>query len=185
MVLCSFSLTTSGGQLELDKFGWNLTTLSLFGTLFFSALGAWALYKQNQTIWKAKSGKSVSATYLSFFFSFYLVSFAYGSEKYLLALMIHSGGRVLSHIPILIGVWKFKKINRIENVLSLVFIAGAISTFFLINKDFSFLVYAIGAILAYLAQPIEIFVKKDAGKVDVRVHWAYFASAFFWSIYGF
>lgn len=171
--------------MELGRLGWNLITLSFLGTIFFSALGAWALYKQNQIIWRAKSGRSVSATYLSFFFSFYLVSLAYGSEKYLLALVIHSGGRVLSHLPILIGIWKFNKINWIEKVLALVFLAGAVSTFALTSKDFSFLLYSIGAVVAYLAQPIEILVKKDAGKVDVRVHLAYFASASFWSIYGF
>ena len=171
--------------MEIDQLGWNAVTIGFFGTLFFSVLGAWGLWKQNAAIWKIRSGRSVSISYFSFYFSYFVVGFIYGLNKSLLALILHTGGRILFHIPILIGLWKFKRFTRGEKLLSSLFFIGIVLTCLLPVKDHSFFVYSVGSVIAYLAQPIEIFKNKDSGTVETKLHLIYLGSSTFWTIYGF
>lgn len=171
--------------MEISQFGWNAITLGFLGTMFFSVLGAWGLWKQNSAIWRNKSGMSVSISYFSFYFAYFASGFIYGLDKKSLALILHCGGRMLFHVPILIGLWKFKKFTRNEKCLSVLFFVGILLTLLLPIKNSSFLVYSVGGILAYIAQPIEIFKNKDSGTVEAKLHLIYLGSSIFWTIYGF
>lgn len=153
--------------------------------MLFSILGAWGLWLQNLSVWKNKSGKSVSVSYFSFFIAYFLSGLIYGLDKGLLALTIHCIGRLTFGIPILIGLWKFKIFTLQEKILCYLFWGGiAISLWFSI-KEQAFMLYSVGSIFAYLLQAIEIFKNKDSGRVVSKLHWVYFGSASFWTIYGF
>ncbi|MBI3274008.1 MAG: hypothetical protein HYZ69_02595 [Candidatus Colwellbacteria bacterium] len=153
--------------------------------MFFSVLGAWGLWKQNFAIWKNKSGRSVSISHFSFSLGYFLSGFTWGLEKNSLALILHCGGRAFFHVPILVGLWKFKGFTRSEKILSGLFLAGIFVTILMSVKEASFLIYSIGSILAYFTQPVEIFRNKYAGTVEPGLHWIYFGNGTFWTIYGF
>mgnify|MGYP001598493982 CR=1 FL=1 len=163
----------------------NSQALGLFGVLFFSALGAWGLWKQTLFIWKERSGQSVSIVNFSFGFSYFAVGFIYSLEKNLLALTLHTVGRMLCHLPILAGLYKFKDITRNEKILSILFFLGIGITCFMPSADLSFLIYSLGSVLTYAAQPLEIFRNRNSGTVEIKLHAIYFGSSIFWTIYGF
>lgn len=171
--------------MEINQFGWNVATIGFLGIMFFSLLGAWGLWKQNLAIWMAQSGKSVSVSYFSFYLAYFLSGFAYGLDRNSLALILHCGGRAVSHIPILIGLWKFKGLTRNEKFFSLLFFGGILLTPLLSAEEFSFFAYSVGGIFLYIAQPLEIYRNKDSGTVEPKLHYIYFGSATFWTIYGF
>ena len=61
--------------MELQQLGWNAVTVGLCGIIFFTFLGSWALWRQNQKIWASKSGESVSIAWLSYFGCCYVAIF--------------------------------------------------------------------------------------------------------------
>src|SRR3989344_5868441 len=132
--------------MELDQLGWNLLTLSLVGTISFSVLGAIGLWKQSGAIWKLKSGKSVSVSYMSFYFCYFAAGLIHSLslDDKLITLAIHCFGRMAFHVPILIGLWKFKRFTAKEKVLSSLFFLGLLFAVVPSNRETLFLIYSVG-----------------------------------------
>ena len=122
---------------------------------------------------------------MSFSLAYFVAGFMYGLNAGLKMLIFHCAGRITFHIPILIGLWKYKGFARSDKLLSTVFLSAALITYFPYIMKIMFLMFSVGNVLAYLAQPWEIFWNKSKGTVEPKLHLVYCASSTFWSIYGF
>lgn len=162
-----------------------LLSISSIGTMIFSVWGNWGLWKQNQAIWHHKSGKSVSVNYFTFNLAYFLAGFVYGFSSSYITMIIHCLGRFIFHIPILIGLWKFKGFKYSEYFFLALFLFLVVLSIFPQFKALVFLIYSLGMIGTYVLQPLEIFQNKDAGTVEPELHMIYFGSGLSWTMYGF
>src|SRR3989344_1042367 len=131
---------------EWRSWGWNLTTLTFLFTLFFTLLDGWGYKKQGETIWRNKSAESISViTFIygaSLCYSYAIYSVFIGS------IAILFNGLVLGYsmIPLLRGLFKFKKITRKGKILCVGFFCMIPAMFFLPWKDQMFFLFMSGAL---------------------------------------
>ena len=92
----------------------NAEVVSSGGIIFFAFLGGLTLLKQAWRIWKEpeKKGKSVNTTWISYFTCMYIVVFTYGVFNKYTPLLFNGSVRFLCHLPVLIGLYKFKGFNK-------------------------------------------------------------------------
>lgn len=169
--------------LEYTHWGMNASTIGFVGTLIFTLVEGWGLYKQNGSIWNNDSGSSVSIamfSYLTFFM------FAFGIYGYFCkSITIIINGFVLGilHLPIICGLWKFKGFTHTEIYIFLISILMVPVMIFLPWKDSCYILIGICASASGIFQAWEIYANRDAGVVDIRLILSYTASAIFWIIY--
>jgi len=102
--------------MELYNLGWNAITVSFIGTIFFSLLGTWGLVHQNRQIWQNRSGQSVSNIFFICSMFLFLTTLVYGIYIFSLAMIFNGLMRIIPHIPILIGLGKFKGFKKWEKI---------------------------------------------------------------------
>ena len=171
--------------MEFQQFSWSAETISSLGIIFFTFLGAWGLRRQSKNIWEGETGRSVSIIWFSWFAFGHVVVFIYGLDIKSIALMINGSVRGLMHIPILVGLWKYKGFSKVERILPVFLFIFIIAMAFSTAKDIYFLVFSFGTILATLKQPIEVWISKDAGVLEIRLLLIYLVSNLFWVTYSF
>ena len=172
---------------EFQNFGLNAMTVSFIGTIFFTFFQAWGLSGQNKTIWKNKSGEAVSVSWLSYNLYVFFLAFIYALEINGLALAFNGFCLGVMHIPIIIGLGKFKGFQRWEKIVFGVAIVLLVVMIFLPSeyKALLFLISSFGNIIAMATQPLEIFKKKTSGCVDIRLIFSFWISTIFWVVYAF
>ncbi|MBI2048143.1 MAG: hypothetical protein HYT27_03300 [Parcubacteria group bacterium] len=170
---------------EYQGFGFNRLTFWASGTVAFTVLEWWGLWKQKQKIWTEKSGKSVSITLMTFGFFSYLAFIFYG-------IWVKSGSSVFNgilsipYIPILWGLWKFKRFTWWEKTGFWVFaMMVPAMAFFPEYHNEIFLVISFGIIGALLTMPLELYKAGETGVVEVRTLLAFIAATIFWVFYAF
>jgi len=173
------------GTLEYQNWGFNSLTIGSLGTLAFTIVEGWGLTKQNGTIWKTKSGESVSINLFSFLLFFLFAFFIYG--LYIKSIAVIINGLVLGilHVPILFGLWRFKGFSRMEKVCFAISFAMIPAMIFVPWKDAVYIVIVSGAVFAIATQPWEIWERKSSGVVDIHLLVAYSLSTTFWVVYAF
>ena len=171
--------------MELQQLGWNAVTVGLCGIIFFTFLGSWALWRQNQKIWASKSGESVSIAWLSYFGCFHVAIFIYGLSIKSIALIINGSVRAPLHVPILIGLYRFKGFNQKDGLL----LAGLVVALTVMTmtpiKDHFFLWFTVGSLVFIAMLPIEIWRSKTTGVVEIRLPLVMISATSFWAAYGF
>ncbi len=170
--------------MELEYLGWNMLTLSFLATLFFSLLGGWGLFHQNQKIWKNQSGEAVPSIWYICSLGLFCSSVSYGITIQSIALVFSGVLRGFLHIPILIGLWKFKGFSVFEKRLSFFLFLVVLVMLALPWKGVFFVGCCFATIIPTATQPLEIWRKKSIGVVSLPVIATAFASSFFWVIYG-
>lgn len=171
--------------LEYKNWGFNSLTIGFLGTIMLTGIEGWGLVKQKESIWDRESGESVSVMMFSFLLFFMFTFFIYGI--YIKSFSVAFNGFVLGilHIPIILGLWKFKGFSRLEKkwfILTSLMIPLMI---FLPWKDETYLVLAFITLFAASTQPWEIWKNDKAGAVDIRLLTVYLISTIFWMIYAF
>lgn len=170
--------------MEFENWGWNAITISFIATMVMAAFTAWGLFYQLIAVWKNKSGLSVSVVWFSFGLGLYGVFALYGIELNSWALMLSGVSRGLLHLPILIGLWKFKGFSSFEKVLTVGVIASLVITGILPHRAWIFFVFSMVALVFVAAWPWEIYRNKDSGVVELKLICVYLANSVFWIIYG-
>ena len=171
--------------MEIFQDPWSARGIGAFGTIVFVFIGAWGLLEQNRKIWKYRSGASVSIPMYIFFASFTATTWIYGHERGRIPLIVSGIVRGAAHIPILIGLWKFKSFTALDIALAFGLALATVAMAFLPYKDVAYFLFSLGCMVISVMQPIEIWQKKDAGVVDVKLIIIYFLSSIFWTMYGF
>jgi uncharacterized protein with PQ loop repeat len=94
----------------------------------------------------------------------------------------------LLQVPILIGIWRFKKLHTWEKALSLALILMPVSMGLLWSqtpdtKSAFFAIVSLGVLFAMGAQPLELFTTKQTGACDIRLFGIYVFSSVVWFVY--
>lgn len=171
--------------MELQTLGWNVLTFGFIGTLVFALVEAWGLWKQNKEIWRQKSGQSLSVTWVMYGAFLLMAGALYGTSIGSIALMAAGTLIGLMHLPVLVGLYKFKGYTRWNHAL---LISLFVALWFMRespHQDWFFLAFSFGSIASSVMQPYEIWRNKDAGVVAIQFVLAFLASTVFWVIYAF
>lgn len=171
--------------LEWQNWGWNALIIGSLGTIIFTFIEGWGLWKQNESIWSSRSGESVSISWFSFIAFFCFAFFVYGLYIRSIAVILNGATLGILHIPILWGLWKFKRFSFQEKSIFVISFLMLPAMIFFPGKDEVYLAIAVGTLFAALAQPWEILHNKSAGVVDIRLIIVYLLSTVFWVIYSF
>jgi len=169
-------------MVEFEQFGWNWVTFGFIGAMATALLGFWGIIEQNRTIWKTKSGHSVSVLMFSYGMLYFTAGCVYGVTICSLALIVMVV-RVLLQIPLLIGLWKFKGFRLWETALSALFLVALAAMIVLPHKDIFYFVISIGAIISFVPQPVEMLVNHSRGAMNVSFLWVTVIGVAFWSVY--
>jgi len=170
---------------EYQNWGFNALIVGSVGTIFFTFLEAWGLWRQNKLIWKEKSGESVSVGWFSYLGFLFLTLIVYGYSVKSISIVIN--GLVLGplHFPILLGLWKFKGFSHREKLVFTISAMMLLAMILLPWKNIVFVVINFGTIISLSLQPWEIWKNKNAGMVEIRLISVYFVSTVFWVIYAY
>jgi len=169
--------------IELQNFGWNILTVSFIATLCFSFWAAWGLYDQVTKIWKNRSGKPASNVWFIYMSGLFAVGAVYGVSIGSIAVTFSCIARGPLHIPILIGLHRFKGFTRLEWVLLFSLMCVVLVMIFLPMKGWFFLAISIIGLIPTLKLPWEIWREKTSGVVSIKLISVYNASTTFWIIY--
>lgn len=169
---------------EWSQLGYNITTVGLLGTVFFTFLEAWGMWEQNTTIWRQKSGLSISVIWMSNSTALFASVLIYGLSSRSFALFFN-GFLLLFHFPVMLGLWRFRGFTRIEKLLAILFLAIVIAALMLPIKDWAFFFFSIGSLLFSVMLPIEIWRNKNSGAVEIKLLAVLLASTIFWLIYAY
>lgn len=169
-------------MIELEQFGWNIVTFGFLGAMVTGALGFWGVFKQAQSIWQQRSGRSVSVILFTYGSLFFAAGCVYGISIGSLALII-MGGRVLVHIPVLIGLWKFKGFKWWETTLGLLFLAIFVAMLTSSHQDWFYFILSLGATMSIVPQLVELLFNRCRGAVNVQFLWIMLIGATFWTFY--
>jgi hypothetical protein len=164
----------------------DLVTLSAAGTAIVTLAFGWALWQQNASVWRARSGKSVSVDAISYPCAFYAVFLIYGIYHGSAA-AIFNGMLAFLHVPILAGLWRFKGFTRGEIVRFSCFLAMvpamALLPFWFRLADWLLLLFSLGVIWSDTMQMLELWNARTAGALNIRLPFVAFCSSALWSTY--
>lgn len=169
---------------EWKNWGMNILTFSSIGAIIITMFQAWSFIKQSRTIWNKRSGDSVSMMMFGYAL-FHLMAFTvYGFAERGITIIIN-GLLFLCVIPIVIGLFKFKRITRAERHCVTAFGMLPAVMFFIPYKQIFLLCLLTCLLVAFAFPAYEIWRNKDAGVVEVRVTIASMTANMFWGVYAF
>ncbi|MDA2922561.1 hypothetical protein MYX07_04835 [Patescibacteria group bacterium AH-259-L07] len=171
--------------MELQQFGFNVVTVGFLGTVFFTFVQAWALWKQKKAIWDNKSGQSVNIIWFSYTAASFVRMLIYGVAIQSIALGINGLLLSLLYIPILVGLWKFKRFNKSERFLGICFLITIPIMIAIPAKDWFFFLLAFIGVIPLILQAWEIWKSKNSGVVEIKLLTTFWFATLFWVIYSF
>ena len=140
-------------MVELRNFGWNAVTISFVATLLFSLWAAWGLYDQVKKIWGSRSGEAVSNIWFICATALFGATIIYGVSTRSIAVTFSGLARGPLHVPILIGLAKFKDFTKREwsllGFLTIVLVTMAIVPW----KGAFFITISMGVLIPTAMQP--------------------------------
>ncbi len=169
---------------EWQGWGYNALTISFIATAVFTVLEGWGFWMQNRSIWRNKSGESISASLFIYFGCLFITVIAYGYYIKSIA-AIFNGMLGFLHLPILFGLWKYKGFTKLETGALYVFPLMIPAMIFLPWKDLLMISLLLGTIVPLLMQLYEMWRAKSAGVINARFIGILIISTAFWVIYAF
>lgn len=170
---------------EFQNWGMNGITIGAVGTIIFTLLESWGLWKQNKMIWKFQSGQSISIVYFAYAGGVFAAVLTYGVAEHSLAMIINGFFLTALHLPILIGLWKFEGFSTWDKHITIGIVAYIVFMSLVSFKDILFMIFSFGNILFTCTQPWKIWQEKNAGAVEVKLFATYLVSTAFWIIYAY
>lgn len=170
---------------EYRDFGWNPATIGAIGITIFTLLETWGLLKQNATIWSKRSAEALSLRWFAYMGSFFVATAPYAVHYGSVSMAFNAIVPGLLHIPILIGLVKFKRLGLNETVQSLAFPLMIPLMLLTEHKEIVYLILSFGTLYSLGTQPWTMLKERSAGVVSMRMIAMYVASGVFWLIYGY
>ncbi len=168
------------GIFSLTALGWMV--------IIFTIIGSWGLWDQIKSIWliKPRSAKSISGewsiTFLAMFTSFLL----YGIHTDDTPMMFQGWARIAFNIPVVIGFIVYGEMKRRHVLLLILYssiLAPALAGYAVMSNETIFLIFAGLGILSSYSQTATIWIKKDRGRVSIKLQAVYLLSVIFWYFY--
>lgn len=171
--------------MELAHFGLNVVTVSFLATVFFSLLTAWGFGCQARTVWDERSAQSLSTP--AFLYTTFVRApiVIYGLSIGSLALIINGVIPFLALLPIVIGIGKFQGFKRRDWLLVGALTIAVVVTAVVPCKSAVVMPWMIVSIAFAALQPWEMWQRRSAGVVDLRMLVVSFINSSFWLIYAF
>jgi uncharacterized protein with PQ loop repeat len=169
---------------EWQGWGYNALTISFIATAVFTVLEGWGFWMQNLSIWRNKSGESISVVLFIYFGCLFISVIAYGYNIKSMA-AIFNGMLGFLHLPILFGLWRYKGYTKLEIGCLCAFPAMIPAMIFLPWKDLLMISMLFGSIIPLAMQLYEMWRAKSAGVVDARFLGVLIISTAFWVVYAF
>ena len=171
-------------SVEWQGWGYNALTISFIATAVFTVLEGWGFWMQNLSIWRSKSGASISVSLFIYFCCLFITVIAYGFYIKSIA-AIFNGMLGFLHVPILFGLWKYKGFTKLETGALCIFPLMVPAMISLPWKDLMMISLLFGTIVPLLMQLYEMWRAKSAGVLNARFIGILIISTAFWVIYAF
>lgn len=157
-------------------------SISFWGTVIFSLLGAWALYRNVRKVQKEGSD-GVAFEWEIMFFGMYLSLWFYGMEEQSLALIVQWFFRVPLYMWFIWVIYKDRRrTTSIERLVgSLVIVTTCLSPIF--PRTVASVLLWIGVVFV-ATQPIKMLRTGKLNGVGFEKLVVYFGSSLFWLLYG-
>lgn len=171
--------------LEYRNWGMNIATLSFVGTMFFTVLQGWALFAQNGTIRRERSGESIAVVYFVYGFCYFAAFFVYGVAKLSIAMALN-GLLFVPYLPILVALMRYKGFSSGDWILFVLFslMIPAVEVLKGNARDVFVLVTLFGCLVPGVFQIAEILRTRSPGAIDPRFIVAFMGSSVFWFLFG-
>ncbi len=169
---------------EWQGWGYNALTISFIATAVFTVLEGWGFWMQNLSIWRNKSGESISVSLFIYFGCLFITVIVYGYYIKSIA-AIFNGMLGFLHLPILFGLWKHKGFTKLEKGALSICPLMIPAMIFLPWKDLLMISLLFGTIIPLSMQLYEMWRTKSAGVVDARFIAILIISTAFWVVYAF
>jgi len=169
---------------EWQGWGYNALTISFIATAVFTVLEGWGFLMQNRSIWRNKSGESISVSLFIYFGCLFMTVILYGYYIRSMA-AIFNGMLGFLHLPILFGLWKYKGFTKLEKAASCLFPLMIPAMIFLPWKDLLMISLLFGTIIPLVMQLYEMWRAKSAGVLNARFVAILIISTAFWVVYAF
>jgi len=170
-------------MIEFENFGWNVISISFTATIFFSILAFYGLLDQVYKIYKNKSVKAISSIWIICGPALFGAITIYGYSIDSLAITISGIARGPLHIPIIVGIFLYRGLSKIDLAFIVFVIVILTLMWFSDHKDIYFIVITSGALIPTAIQPIKMWKEKNAGVVSLKMISIFTASTCFWIIY--
>jgi len=169
---------------EWQGWGYNALTFSFIATAVFTVLEGWGFWMQSLSIWRNKSGESISVSLFIYFGCLFITVIVYGYYIKSIA-AIFNGILGFLHLPILFGLWKYKGFTKLEKGALYICPLMIPAMIFLPWKDLLMISLLLGTIVPLVMQLHEMWRAKSAGVVDARFIGILIISTAFWVVYAF
>ncbi|MEA3249290.1 MAG: hypothetical protein U9Q03_02945 [Patescibacteria group bacterium] len=171
-----------------EQFGWNILTYTFVGTVAVNLIGFWGIWHQARTVYKKKSGKSVSVIMHAYTAAFMTAAAVYGIRVYgfhfpenaLLVGML----RVPLFMAVLVLVRSYKGFSITEKMLMILFVGIVMAEALVDWYDWLFLAGCFGTWVCFAPQIWEIW-KNGRGACDVKFLWVTVIAVLTWTLYSF
>lgn len=180
---------------EYQKFGLNTTTITAIGILCITLFQAWGMTGQVRTIWRTRSGEGLSVLWFSYTMWFFVAAIVYAFHTRSGAMLVNASVMMTGHLAILAGLWRFKGWTWSETGQTVLYAAipmivamvpdTRIEALAMPGTDAAFMVFSFGTIYAVATQPWEMWRKKTAGIVAVKLIAVHILAVVFWTVYAF
>jgi uncharacterized protein with PQ loop repeat len=168
--------------IEYKNWGMNALTVSALGTVLFTILQAFGAYDQSKKIWSTKSGESVSLQLFAYNCAYFFCFFIYGMFKSSLA-MIFNGLLFLIFMPVMIGLWKYKKTSLLKKICSASYLLLIPLMIILPQKDLIVTLGLLGIAVFLISQLREIIKARSFGKFSIKFVLIFMSTNMFWLVY--
>ncbi|MHB8903867.1 MAG: SemiSWEET family transporter [Patescibacteria group bacterium] len=164
---------------EIQNFGFNMLTITFLATLVFTVSQGVALIRQNKTIVKNRSGKSVNFIFFSYYGFSALAVIIYGLDRNSLALTIN-GFLGFIALAIIFNLLRFKPIKLKEKIVGFSSAIVLPLIIFVPQRDLLFLIFGSIIGVTVIAQIMEIWKNQSSGSVHPDQIIVSVISALFW-----
>ena len=173
------------GSVEYQGWGLNAPTVSACATFILTIAIGWTIWLQARKVWVEKNGESMSTPWFIYFLFFNSVFFLYGMETHSIAKSFNGGVHSLMHIPVVVGLWKYKGFGRAEWTLLAIAPLMIPAMLFIPWKGAVFATLFILALASAATQPLELYRTKKPGTLEPRLVGGFATSSTFWTIFAF
>ncbi|MCB9798803.1 hypothetical protein H6758_03700 [Candidatus Nomurabacteria bacterium] len=155
------------------------------GIVIFTIAQAVGSALQAYKIFRSQSAEAVSVSWFVYYLAASIAQIDYGVWRGWEEMILYNGGvLVVSQLPVLVGLWKYKKWLRRDWIIVALSTLATTFMYSTVHKRETFSAIMALIIFAAYLQTREMWLK-GRGRVDVRLQIIYLISALVWTFYFF